>query len=101
LIADRLIAEYGISFLGFKKDIPKGAPPRATSSENLILIPLPNKKGYVHDGFFHSAIIEPSRNRAWIHRIGGFPSVNEWYGPITVNGLSFEGCRIEVYNSQS
>lgn len=96
-VADQLISKYGISFSGFKTYPPKSNPPHLRSGDNAVLIMLPNKKGYVPDGFFHSAVISTVGNRVWLHRIGGFPSVNEWYGPIEVGKLNLTGCRFEKY----
>jgi hypothetical protein len=67
------------------------------SDDNAVLIKLPNKKGLVPDGFFHSAVISTVGKRAWLHRVGGFPSVDEWYGPVEVKKMNLTGCNLEKY----
>jgi len=102
-VADHLINEYGISFSGFKSELHKTRAPQLgrASSENAVLIKLPNKRGLVPDGFLHSALIIPSEKKAWIRRRGGFIPVEEWYGPLTLKIIDFKGCEVEKYKNNS
>ena len=97
--ADRLVDEYGISFSGFKKTIPKVARPieRGTRTDDLLVIRLPNKQGEVPDGFTHSALINKETKRAWIRRRGGFVYVEEWYGPVKLGKLDLDGCKVSTW----
>ena len=97
--ADRLVDEYGISFSGFKKTIPKVARPieRGARATDLVVIRLPNKKGEVPDGFTHSAVINKENMHAWIRRRGGFVYVDEWYGPVKLEKLDLKGCVAEPW----
>ena len=97
--ADRLVDEYGISFGGFEKAIPKVAQPNAggTRADALVVIRLPNKKGNVPDGFRHSAVVDKEKQQAWIRRRGGFVPVDEWYGPVKVEGRHLAGCVVEAW----
>lgn len=97
--ADALVREYGISFSGFKKQIPRVLQPisHGARTDNLVVIRLPNKKGDVPDGFLHSALIDKENTRVWIQRKGGFIPVNEWYGPVKIKQLDLSGCAVESY----
>ena len=97
--ADRLVAEYGITFSGFRKDIPKVTRPfeRGTRVDELVVIRLPNPKGSVPDGFLHSAVVNKLKQQAWIRRRGGFVPVDEWYGPIKVDARQLAGCVVESW----
>lgn len=100
-IADKLVNEYGISFSGFKKEIPKIREPilRGMRSSDLILIPFINKRGLVPDGFFHSALINIAEKKVWIRRTGGFATSLEWYGPIELTDINLQGCKKELYKT--
>jgi hypothetical protein len=95
-IAEALIDQLGVSFSGFTKPISRVAQPAAAeATKDLVVVQLPNRKGYVPDGFFHSALIDRDNKRAWIHRTGGFLSVSEWYGPVDLPEIDLEGCATE------
>jgi len=100
-VAENLIDKYGISFSGFKKEIPKLQEPllHGMRSTDLILIPLKNKRGMVPDGFSHSALINIAEKKVWIKRTGGFATSLEWYGPINLNNIDLKGCKQEAYKS--
>lgn len=100
-VAENLIDEYGISFSGFKKEIPKLQEPllRGVRSADLILIPLKNKRGMVPDGFSHSALIDIAEKKVWIKRTGGFATSLEWYGPVKLDRIDLKGCKQELYKS--
>ncbi|KQQ96998.1 hypothetical protein [Massilia sp. Leaf139] len=97
--ADRLVSEYGISFSGFKKQIPKVARPieRGTRIDDLRVLRLPNPKGHVPDGFTHAAVINKATMQAWIRRRGGFVYVEEWYGPMELRQRDMTACTLEPY----
>jgi hypothetical protein len=97
--ADRLVDTYGISFSGFRKQLPKVPRPleHGARTEDLVVIRLPNKKGEVPDGFIHSALIDKQSKQAWIRRKGSFVPVDEWYGPVKLETLDLEGCVVEAY----
>lgn len=99
LVADSLIKKHGISFSGFKTNLPKVLTPQLKGAriDELVVIALPNKKGAVPDGFSHSALINVSSKNAWIHRVGGFVAVNEWYGPVELEEVNLNGCKTEKY----
>jgi hypothetical protein len=65
-VADALIKKYGISFSGFEVDLPRIFAPRLEGSraEDLVVIRLVNKKGFVPDGFSHSALIDVSEKKS-------------------------------------
>jgi hypothetical protein len=92
--ADSLIERYGISFSGFTTPIPLTTPPTART-DALSRVVLPNKKGYVMDGYRHAAVIDVSKKQAWIHRTGGFLGVYEWYGPVDIENVSLVDCKVE------
>lgn len=96
-VADELISDYGISFSGFKKSPPKSNAPQFNKEGDALVLNLPNKKGYTHDGYFHSAVIDVKEKRVWLHRVGGFVSVNEWYGPVKIEKINLAGCATEKY----
>lgn len=64
--ADALIDQYGISFAGFRQEIPRVASPVETGAraEDLVMIQLPNKGGPVMDGFNHAAWLNKAEKRA-------------------------------------
>ena len=97
--AERLIDEYGISFSGFKKALPKVERPleRGARVEDLVAIRLPNKQGNVLDGFSHSAMVNKEKQHAWIRRKGGFIPVEEWYGPVKLAAGEIAGCRVDPW----
>jgi hypothetical protein len=91
--ADALIRDYGISFAGFDKSLPRTTDPQeAVKGEEVVRIPLWNKKGTVADGFEHIAVISKRQQRAWILRTGGFVGVREWYGPVPVREFDVGAC---------
>lgn len=92
-VADTLIAEFGITFSGFDKPIPKADsdPKHNTRPEDWLYMALSNPRGHVSDGFTHAAVMDRVRRLAWIHRTGGFVGVNEWYGPVELKkGISLQ-----------
>ncbi|WP_156477019.1 hypothetical protein [Collimonas arenae] len=92
--AEGLIAQYGISFSGFKQTLPRVSAPAESPAQasELVTIALPNKNGNVSDGYVHSALINKNLKRAWILRTGGFAGVYEWYGPVALPSSDFAGC---------
>jgi hypothetical protein len=96
---ERLVDAYGISFSGFKKELPKAERPleHGVRVADLAVIRLPSPKGDVPDGFIHSAVIDKSGKRAWIRRKGGFVPVDEWYGPVKLETTNLEGCVVEAW----
>ena len=98
-VADLLIDIHGISFSGFDKAIPQGTPrfSHGTRTADLLVVPLPNKKGRVPDGFVHSALIDTAAKQAWIRRRGGFAHVDAWYGPVRLERVDLKGCAVEAY----
>jgi hypothetical protein len=97
-LADSLIDQYGISFSGFERAIPRVAAPaeKSARASALVQIRLPNRKGAVPDGFNHLAVINTEEKRAWIWRTGGFLHVREWYGPIPLQKIDLTGCLAEA-----
>jgi hypothetical protein len=97
--ADKLVDEYGIGFGGFEKAIPKVVQPvvGGTRADALVVIRLPNRKGNVPDGFRHAALVDKEKQQAWIRRRGGFVPVDEWYGPVRVDGRQLAGCAVEAW----
>ena len=98
-VADALVGQYGITFSGFEKQIPRVEQPavHGVRTADLLVIPLPNKKGHVPDGFMHSALIDKERTQAWVQRKGGFIPVNEWYGPVKLTTTDLKGCVVTQY----
>ncbi|TFW00614.1 hypothetical protein E4K72_15360 [Oxalobacteraceae bacterium OM1] len=90
-LADTLVRDYGISFSGFDKALPRVLQAPQPPAPVLDLA-LPNSRGDVRDGFEHRALVSLPQREAWIHRTGGFAGVNEWYGPVPVAPASLEGC---------
>jgi hypothetical protein len=84
-----LVKQYGVSFSGFERPIPRAqaAPPL----DDLIAVVLPDNSR-VSDGFEHTAYIDPATKRAWILRTGGFIGVTEWYGPVDASAERLAGC---------
>ena len=66
-----------------------------TRADSLTTLSLPNGRSVVPDGFFHSALINKSDKRAWMLRVGGFPSVYEWYGPVEMENIDLKGCTVD------
>jgi hypothetical protein len=99
ITADQLVQTYGISFSGFKKEIPKAPRPleHGVRTADLVVIRLPNQKGDVPDGFAHSALINKDNKQAWIRRKGGFVPVDEWYGPVKLETVDLGGCVVEPW----
>lgn len=96
-VANALIEEYGISFSGFDKPIPKAdsEPKRDKRPEEWLYVELANPGGYVFDGFTHAALIDKVRKQAWIYRTGGFVGVNEWYGPVELKKETSLQCNFD------
>jgi len=84
-----LVKQYGISFSGFQKPIPKAQSPQVL--DDLIAVVLPESV-QVSDGFQHTAYIDPTSKKAWILRTGGFLGVYEWYGPVDASAERLTGC---------
>ena len=84
-----LAQQYGVSFSGFEKPVPKTQAPQ--SLDDFIAVVLPDGI-HVSDGFQHTAYIDPASKKAWILRTGGFLSVYEWYGPVDASAESLAGC---------
>ena len=99
-VAKELISEYGISFSGFKINIPRVEIPqeRGADAGDLVIIRLPNRTGDIPDGFSHAALINKNSKRVWIRRIGGFAHTNEWFGPIILTRVDLKGCIIEQFS---
>lgn len=97
--AERLVKDYGISFSGFEKALPKveRSLERGARVEDLVTIRLRNKLGEVPDGFSHSAMINKQKQHAWIRRKGGFIPVDEWYGPVKLAPSELAGCKLEPW----
>lgn len=94
-IPEWLVYEYGISFAGFKKEIPKATidPSKVMPLADHAAMPLPTNDANIRDGYTHQALIDMSNKRAWILRTGGFAGVHEWYGPVALNMDGFPQCR--------
>jgi hypothetical protein len=88
---DTIVREYGISSWGFKKQIPRSNEPAKNDStkKDIIVVTLPTPE-HVSDAFVHSILISAEKNEAWISRTGGLAGVQEWYGPILVEGSKSE-----------
>lgn len=98
-VADHLVDTYGISFSGFKKQLPEAPRPveHGARTADLVVIRLPNQKGEVPDGFMHSALINKESKQAWIRRKGGFVPVDKWFGPVKLETTNLEGCVVEAW----
>jgi hypothetical protein len=84
-----LAKQYGVSFSGFERPVPKVQAPQLL--DDLVAVVLPDSV-HVSDGFQHTAYIDPASKRAWILRTGGFLSVYEWYGPVDASAETLTGC---------
>ena len=95
--ACQLIEQYGISFSGFAKPLPRAAgnPDRSARAQEMVRIVLTDSARTVNDGFLHAALIDAAQRQAWILRTGGFAGVYEWYGPVSIDKPDLTGCRIE------
>lgn len=87
--ADTLKSRYGVTFSGFKADIARVAEP--VQLDKLLAVHLEDDTR-VYDGFHHTAYVDRTSKKAFILRTGGFIGVHEWYGPLDVRDVSFEGC---------
>jgi hypothetical protein len=93
-MTDALVEQYGISFSGFKVEIPGAHAPDVAPGESLIRIAIPDTS-HVIDGFHHAVVLDTVRKKAWILRTGGFVGVYKWYGPVDVATTSLDNCRLE------
>jgi hypothetical protein len=93
-VKDELVQGYGISPLGFKKDMPKSKEPTrdARAGEEWVSVGLNDPAILVNDGFSHSALINRHLKQAWILRSGGIAGAREWYGPVPLKNIDVTGC---------
>ena len=91
-----MIREYGISYAGFEKRLPRAEAPKWAewAREEYRLMALP-KDDHVRDGYNHSVLVNAKLKQAWIYRTGGFAGVNEWYGPVTVDVGDLRQCEMK------
>lgn len=89
--AAKAVAEqYGISPVGFSRDIPKAEQP-SVKARGWVADVLEGP--VVPDGARHTVFIDMATHRAWIHRRGGFVLLDEWYGPVDVVDRRYGKCR--------
>ena len=93
-MTDALVERYGISFSGFKVEIPDAHAPDVAPGESLVRIAIPDTS-HVADGFRHSVLLDAGKKKAWILRTGGFVGVYKWYGPVDVTTTSLDNCQLE------
>ncbi len=93
---DALAGQYGITFSGVVKDLPRTSQPEQIRSrdKDSVLVQFGSRSDYVNDGFEHMALIDTKSKQAWILQKGGFAGVYQWYGPVAITETDFSQCLI-------
>ena len=91
-VASTLIREYGITFAGFEKPLPRASGPDL-EDKSVVQIWSQASPRTVKDGFTHSIFFNENLKKAWVYRSGGFGGVHEWYGPVDVSLTDMDECR--------